>query len=416
MSGASRMFRKGPVALCAIAALACGGEPAAGKGRGQGRGKGEAGPASAGQATAAREVRLVRVAPREMARTVAVTGTLAPDEQVTVGVKVPGRLASIAVDLGSVVKRDQAIAQIETTDYQLRVEQAASGLAQARALLGLPPEGDDDAVDVERTSLVQEARATLEETRANLERARTLVEQRLIPPADFDASNAAFVRAESALAKARDEVRNRQAALRQRRFELRAARQQLADATMRSPLDGTVQQRHALAGEFLQAGAKVATIVRVNPLRLLAQVPERDAASLRAGQSVSVAVDGDDARYTGRVVRLAPALTEQNRALPIEAEIENPGKLRPGSFARAEIVVDDASKVTAVPTSSIVTFAGIEKVITVEQGRAVEKPITTGRRSERWTEVLSGVAPGEAVVVEPGNLQQGQPVIVAGTS
>jgi RND family efflux transporter MFP subunit len=410
MTGLFPVLRTILLALCGLAALACGAKPAAGKTRAGERDR------PAPQATTAREVRLVRVAQQEMARTVTVTGSLAADEQVTVGVKVPGRLASIAVDLGSVVKRDQAIAQIETTDYQLRVEQAASGLAQARALLGLSPEGDDDAVEVERTSLVQEARATLEETRANLGRARTLVEQRLIPPADFDATNATFVRAESALAKARDEVRNRQAALRQRRFELRAARQQLADATMRSPLDGTVQRRHALAGEFLQAGAPVATIVRVNPLRLLAQVPERDAASLRAGQTVTVAIDGDEARYTGRVVRLAPALTEQNRALPIEAEIENPGVLRPGSFARAEILVDEASKVTAVPTRSIVTFAGIEKVITVEQGKAVEKPITTGRRSERWTEVLSGVAPGEAVVVEPGNLQQGQPVTVAGTS
>lgn len=413
MTTSARRLLAVQLALVSLGALACGAESSGGA-----NGKRREGdrPAAKSAAEAAREVRLTRVAEQTMARTFAVTGTLAADEQVTLSVKVAGRLASIAVDLGTVVKRNQAIAQVETTDYQLRVEQAASALAQARALLGLPPEGDDEQVDIERTSLVQEARATLEEARANLERARSLVEQRLIPPADFDASNATFVRAESALAKARDEVRNRQATLRQRRFELRAARQQLADATVRSPLDGIVQERHALAGEYLQAGAAVATIVRVNPLRLVAQVPEREAPAVRAGQTVSVAVEGDDGRYTGKVVRLAPALTEQNRTLAIEAEIDNPGRLRPGSFARAEILVDDASKVLAVPTSSIVTFAGIEKVITVEQGKAVEKPVTTGRRSERFTEVVSGVSAGDAVVVEPGNLQQGQPVTVAGTS
>ena len=91
------------------------------------------------------------------------------------------------------------------------------------------------------------------------------------------------MRAESGVAKSRDEIRNRLATLRQRNFELRLARQQLADTVVRSPLDGTVQERLALAGEYLAAGANVATIVRVNPLRMRAEVPERDA-PLRACQ------------------------------------------------------------------------------------------------------------------------------------
>jgi len=365
-------------------------------------------------ATAPREVKLTRVAERKMARTVAVTGTLAPDEQVTVSVKVAGRLASIAVDLGSVVEAGQAIAQVEQTDYQLRVEQAASALGQARAQLGLPPAGDDVEIDIAKTSLVQQAQATLEEARSNLDRARSLVDQKLIPPADFDAAKATFVRAESALAGAQDEIRNRQAALRQRSFELRSARQQLADTVVRAPLDGVVQERHALAGEYLAAGASVATIVRIDLLRLRAEIPERDAPLVHAGQEVRIRVDGDDAQHVGRVARLAPALGAQTRTLTIEAEIENPGTLRPGSFARGEIVMSEASEVPVVPTSAIVTFAGIDKVITIADGKAVEKTIEPGRRSGDWTEVVSGIAAGEAVVVEPGNLQQGQPVTVTG--
>jgi len=65
-----------------------------------------------------------------------------------------------------------------------------------------------------------------------------------------------------------------------------------------------------------------------------------------------------------------------------------------------------------VPTSAIVTFAGIEKVITVENGKAKEKPVTTGRRNADWTEILGGVQLGDRVIVEPGNLQSGQPVNV----
>jgi len=392
-------------AACALALLACNGAEAAKPSKPRGE-------------QAPREVKVARVAAQKLARTVSVSGTLAPDERVTVGVKVAGRLASIMVDIGTVVAAGQVIAQVEATDYQLRVEQAASGLAQARALLGLAPEpgerGDAVDLDVSDTSLVREAQATFEEARASLERARSLVEQRMIATAEFETAKASFVRAESAVAKAHEEIRNRQAAVRQRSFELRSARQQLADAAVRSPLDGIVQERLALAGEYLAAGSNVATIVRVNPLRMRAEVPERDAPLIRVGQSVQVAVAGADAQHEGRVVRIAPALDERNRALTIEAEVQNPGTLRPGSFARAEIAVDGAGEVPVVPASAIVTFAGIDKVLTVEKGKAVEKEIQTGRRNAQWIEVKSGVAIGDTVVVEPGNLQQGQPVRVTG--
>jgi HlyD family secretion protein len=65
-----------------------------------------------------------------------------------------------------------------------------------------------------------------------------------------------------------------------------------------------------------------------------------------------------------------------------------------------------------VPTRAIINFAGVEKIIVVKDGKAVEKPITTRRRTTEWTEVVSGVTVGEAVVLEPGNLQSGQAVTV----
>jgi multidrug efflux pump subunit AcrA (membrane-fusion protein) len=98
--------------------------------------------------------------------------------------------------------------------------------------------------------------------------------------------------------------------------------------------------------------------------------------------------------------------------LIFEAEVHNNGKLRPGSFARAEIVSDSESTAMAVPVNAIVTFAGIDKVILVQDGKAVEKPVTLGRRTEEWAEILSGLKVGDVVVVNPGNLQSGQPVVV----
>ena len=98
--------------------------------------------------------------------------------------------------------------------------------------------------------------------------------------------------------------------------------------------------------------------------------------------------------------------------LLVEADVRNDGKLRPGSFARAEIVTNDAKMAVAVPSKAIVTFAGIEKVIVVQNGKALEKPITTGRRNGDLTEIVAGVNVGEQVIVDPGNLQSGMTVQV----
>ncbi|HEY0005200.1 MAG TPA: efflux RND transporter periplasmic adaptor subunit [Pyrinomonadaceae bacterium] len=368
-------------------------------------------PAGEG-AKAAKEVRTARVVEIPVGQSVTVSGTLAAQDQATVSVKVPGRLSVVAVDLGSVVRRGQVIAQVEPQDYKLRLQQAEAALAQARARLGLSPEGTDDRVDPEQTATVRQARAQLEEAKASRERSAKLVEQGVIARAEFEKEDAAYKVALGRYQDAIEEVRNRQAVLAQRRSEVALARQQLTDTAIAVPFDGIVQEKRASIGEYLAAGAPVVTIVRVNPLRFRAEVPERDAQSVRTGQQMRITVEGDPNLYLGRIMRLSPTITEQNRMLIVEAEVANNGRLRPGSFARADIVTSDASMAVTVPTRAITTFAGIEKVIVVQNNKALEKPVTTGRRASDWTEIVSGINVGDTVVVDPGNLQSGQPVTV----
>ncbi|HSS20548.1 MAG TPA: efflux RND transporter periplasmic adaptor subunit [Pyrinomonadaceae bacterium] len=363
-----------------------------------------------GENKSARQVRTARVEQTPFGETVTANGTLAAFDQSTAGVKVAGRLSSISVDLGSVVRRGQMIAQIEPNDYKLRVQQSEAALSQARARLGLSPEGNDDKVSADQTGTVRQAKAQLDEARLNRERAVRLVEQGIVAKADFDSADATYKVAQSRYQDALEEIRNRQALLAQRRSEVALARQQLADTAVYAPIDGIVQLKRASVGEYLAAGAPVVDIVRMNPLRLQAEVPERDAATVRFGQNVRVSVEGDNKVYVGQIKRLSPVITQQNRMLMVEADVQNDGSLRPGSFAKAEIVTNDAKMAVTVPNNAIVTFAGIEKVIVVQNGKAVEKPITTGRRSAEFTEILAGINVGEEVIVDPGNLQSGMPV------
>ena len=240
-----------------------------------------------------------------------------------------------------------------------------------------------------------------------------LWDRKLIARAELDAAVSQLAVAEGRFQDAIEEARNRQGMLVQRRSELEMARQQLADAVIVSPMDGAVSERQASVGQYLAAGAPVVTLVKIDPLRLRLAVPEREARAVRIGQVVNLSVEGDPTKYEGRVARLSPAIAENNRTLLIEAEVPNAGAaLRPGSFAKAEIVVEAGQQIVTVPRGSIVTFAGIEKVLTVAQSKTVEKRVRTGRRVGEQVEITEGISAGDRIVLEPGNLVAGQPVTV----
>jgi RND family efflux transporter MFP subunit len=320
------------------------------------------------------------------------------------------------VDLGSMVRQGDLIAQVEPRDYELRLQQAAAALAQARAYLGLPLDGDDDRIAPEDTSPVRQARAVLDEAAKNRDRVLNLSRQGISSPAERDTVEAAHTVALNRYEAAMDEARTRQAALAQRRAEHELAKKQLADTTVRAPFDGAIQERIARLGEYMATGSPVVRLVKMDPLRLRLELPERDAPLLRVGLRVRFTIEGGTNVHETRLIRLSPALDDQSLTLIAEADVPNGGALRPGSFARAHIITNEDDRGVAVPVEALVVFAGLEKVLVVREGRAAERPVTTGRRGGDWVEIVSGLDPGEAVVLTPGNMQTGQAVKVVGAS
>ena len=198
-------------------------------------------PSRAGQeASAARQVRVTPVAEKPMERSTVALGSLAAFDQATVSTKVPGRLRSISVDLGSVVQQGQVIAQIDPQDYQLRVQQAEAALTQARARLGVPLSGNTDRIEPEQTSTVRQARALLEEAKTNRDRQATLFDQGIVARSLLDSAESAYKVAVSRYEDAIEEVQIRQSLVAQRRTELALARQQLADTAIHAPFDGAI--------------------------------------------------------------------------------------------------------------------------------------------------------------------------------
>ena len=362
-------------------------------------------------ASPTRQVQTVLAEEKPVDQLVTVTGTLAADQEVILGFKVSGRLSEIPVDLGSSVQKGQTIAKLDTTDFELRVRQAEAALQQARVRLGLSPEDPDFSVDIVNTAVAKQARAEMDAAKSHLDRAKLLFDKGLLPKADFDTTNSAYKVAEAKYEDSLEEVRNRQGVLAQRRSELEIARQQLADTLLTAPITGMIRQRNANAGQYLAAGTPVVTLVQMHPLRLKTAVPERDARMIHVDQPVRVTVEGAPGKHEGRVARISPSFDETNRTLLVETEVSNTsGILRPGGFSRADIVVAAGYRALLVPPASVVSFAGIDRVFTVKDGKASEKRIKAGRRSDDGVEIVEGISAGDMVVLNPGNMADGEKV------
>jgi membrane fusion protein, multidrug efflux system len=361
-----------------------------------------------------KQVKVAKAISSILPRSVAVSGTLAAEEEVVLSMKVPGRVQAVYVDLGSPLKRGQPLVRLEPADFQLRVKQAEAAYQQARVRLGLQADGNESGVDLnpEDTGVVRQAKALLEEAKLTRTRMETLHKDGFVPRSQLDDATAQFQVADARYQDAIEEVRSRQALLIQRRAEFDIARKQLSDSVLSSPLDGVIQEKNVSAGQFVSAGDAVLKMVRMHPLRLKLPVPERDAGNVRVGQKVDVRVEGDLRTYVGQLARVSPAISADNRTLMVEAEISNEqGLLRPGSFARAEIITESQDPVVLIPDSSVITFAGLTKVISVENNETQEKRVKLGRKTKGAVEVLEGVNAGESVVINPKNLTGGEKVV-----
>lgn len=351
-----------------------------------------------------------------MSRSIQVTGTLVARERSTLSSKASGRLQSLNVDLGSVVQQGDLLAQVEPRDFELGLQQATAALAQARAAIGLPAEGENDRLDPDQVSTVKQAKAVLDEAESSRERIQKLYKSGIASQSEVDTAEAAYKVAFSKHEAALEEARTRVATVTQRRAEYELARKRLADASLRAPFSGVVQARLGHVGEYVAPGTPILELVQTDPLRLRLEVPERVASLVRTGQVVQLSIESDTNVYAGHIRRMSAAVDEQTRMLVVEADVPAQGPLRPGFFARAKIVVNEGEQGLRVPAGALITFAGIEKVVIPRDGKALERVVQTGRRGPGWVEILGGLQAGDEVILNPEGLRTGQPVQVTSSS
>ena len=152
----------------------------------------------------------------------------------------------------------------------------------------------------------------------------------------------------------------------------------------------------------MSRGTKVAEVVRVTPLRIELTIPEQFVSEVAVGQPVSFSVDAFQGRtFEGKVRYVSPALRAEQRALTVEAVVQNERlELKPGMFATA--LIQQANKVPAVlvPVAAVRNVSGTSRVLVVSGDRVEERIVTTGQTLDRQIEIASGLKPGERVATE----------------
>jgi membrane fusion protein (multidrug efflux system) len=391
--------------------------------------------AEASTAPKAVPVTLAGVERRPIERSVDAVGTLKGWDEVTIGAKKMGRVARVRHDIGDRVRPGETLVEFETRDADLAVEQAQKQLLAELAKVGViagklpdrPPTEQD--IDVHKLPSVVQAQVALERAQQNLAREKSLMTKGAgmrqdLQNTENDVRNAQAA-LDNALLTARSIIVSALAAWTNvdifkqalKDMEIRAPHPSQPPFGLKAPLSYAVSKKSVSEGQMIKEGEAAFELVIENPLRLWLNIPERFVSEVKPGQDVRVSV----ASYPGRtfpaeVSRINPVVDSSNRTFQVEAAVPNDdGKLRPGGFAKAEIITDKDAAATIVPLDSVVRFAGVTKLFVVQgdEKKAHSIAVETGKEGPGWVEILTPL-PDNARVVTTGQSQlaDGTPVIV----
>ncbi|MBX9699402.1 MAG: efflux RND transporter periplasmic adaptor subunit [Acetobacteraceae bacterium] len=309
-----------------------------------------------------------------LARPVIGDGSVAAWQELVIGTEIGGlRVIEVGFEEGDTVRKGQVLVRLDPAIPAAQAQQAEAAAEEAEAALRMAQSDLRRSIELSRTDNV----------------ARQILEQR----------QSAARQAEAKLAAA------------QARRDEAVAR--LAQTRIEAPADGVVSRRSVLLGAVVQPGQEMFRLIRDGRLELAARVPELDLAAIRPGQPVRV-THGERA-IEGQVRMVAPVIAGDTRLGIVYVILPPDSGLRPGMFARAE-VVPAATQVLAVPQEAVVFRGGTPIVFVVASGadRVAQRAVTPGARRDGMVEIASGLdAEDRVVVAGAGFLTDGDVVRVA---
>lgn len=293
--------------------------------------------------------------------------------------EVEGLVVDFPVREGDTVLKDQALAQLRTTNLELRRDAIAAQLKEAQA----------------RQKLAER----------NLERARDLFDSKVFSQQQLDDAFYEFNAWEGRVE--------------QLQADLARLNDDIERCTIRAPFAGVVTEERTEVGEWLGVGDPVVEILSLQELEVRVEVPERYFRNLNPGARATVTFEAlPGARYSGRISAIIPRADPQARTFPLKVRIRNrEGRIGVGMLAQVSFPAGESYRATVVPKDAVIIRGGQRFIYLMNGDNTVSLvPVQTGTGVGEWIEIRGGLQPGQRVItrgnerLRPGQVVQGQPL------
>ena len=332
-------------------------------------------------------------------RFIRATGSLMAEDHADVAAEIAGRIVATPIERGTPVKEGAVLVRVSPAEAEAQAREAEANAAQIEARLGIANGG---TYDVNAVPEVQTAKSSYDLAQNEFNRIKLLLEQQVVSQSEYDQRRTQLDASRQQYEAARNGAAQQFQVLQSARARVSLAHKSLADTTVRAPFTGLVAERLVSTGDYVTKGMKVATVVRVNPLRVQLTIPEQFVSAIAVGQPVTFEVDAYAGRkFEGRVKYVSPSLQAAQRALTVEALVPNGnGVLKPGLFATARIEQPARTPGVLVPHDAVQTSAGTSRVYVVNGDHVDERIVTTGETVGGLLEITKGLNAGEKVATK----------------
>ena len=340
------------------------------------------------------------------------TGDITPMMQVDLFPKVSGYLEKIHVNLGDSVRQGQVIARIDQADFLQKVKEIEAKVAQAKASLAELEAGSRPEELRQAEEAVRQAQSRFDNAKLQRERVEALFKRQVISKKEADIAEMEFTVAEAQLASSQQHLRlvregPRQEVKEASRAKLKEMEALLAQEQIRlqntnivAPFQGEIIRKYVDGGALVSSSTPIVNLVHTMTLKIVANVLERDIPLLKPGMKATIRTEAYPERvFEGKVARVNIGLELSTRTLQAEIEIPNSNRLlKPGMFARVEVVLLEKPGVLAIPGNAVILDQGERFVYVVEGNKAARRPIVTGIEQDRFVEIKEGLREGDQVV------------------
>lgn len=306
------------------------------------------------------------------------SASLEPVWRSDISPKVDGRIESLHTDEAQKVRAGQIIAKLENMDFSAQVSQAEGTLYSVSA--------------------------DLAQAKADLARNKILVDQGALSQQQYDASSA--------------KVASLEGQLRASQGNLGYQQSRLGFTDVVTPHAGTVLTRYLQPGDYAKAGTPIFTIADTSVMLAKATVGEGQITQVKLGDPAQILVDAlSDQPFTGKITKIVPAAAVPARTFTLEVSIDNSqDTLLSGLTAKVMAKGKERMNALVVPESALVLFEDQQTVFVLSNDQVVQRKLRIGYIGNGWAEVLSGLNPGELIVVKGQNtIRDGSKVQVTAT-